>query len=132
MQKALATSVAALMCATQILAPMAVQAEHESSTSTPIKHVVVIFGENISFDHYFGTYPNATNPRNEPASVAHPGTPSVNGYTDALLYQQSEPSEQGRQRGRRKSIRSVWTARRQPPRTRTTTTRRSSRPSTAA
>ncbi len=26
-----------------------------------IKHVVVIFGENISFDHYFGTYPNAAN-----------------------------------------------------------------------
>ena len=29
-------------------------------TTTPIKHVVVIFQENISFDHYFGTYPNAT------------------------------------------------------------------------
>ena len=28
-------------------------------TATPIKHVVVVFGENISFDHYFGTYPNA-------------------------------------------------------------------------
>src|SRR5690242_6382602 len=28
------------------------------ATTTPIKHVVVIFGENISFDHYFGTYPN--------------------------------------------------------------------------
>ena len=26
-------------------------------TSTPIKHLVVIFQENISFDHYFGTYP---------------------------------------------------------------------------
>jgi phospholipase C len=24
------------------------------STQTPIKHVVVIYGENISFDHYFG------------------------------------------------------------------------------
>jgi phospholipase C len=30
-------------------------------TSTPIKHVVVIFGENISYDHYFGTYPKAAN-----------------------------------------------------------------------
>ena len=30
-------------------------------TKTPIKHVVVIFGENISFDHYFGTYPLAAN-----------------------------------------------------------------------
>ena len=28
-------------------------------TTTPIKHVVVIFQENVSFDHYFGTYPHA-------------------------------------------------------------------------
>ena len=27
-------------------------------TRTPIKHLVVIFQENVSFDHYFGTYPN--------------------------------------------------------------------------
>ena len=32
----------------------------QKHTTTPIKHVVVIFQENISFDHYFGTYPNAT------------------------------------------------------------------------
>ena len=31
----------------------------DSSTTTPIKHVVVIFQENVSFDHYFGTYPHA-------------------------------------------------------------------------
>ena len=41
------------------------------STKTPIKHLVVIFNENESFDHYFGTYPNAMNvdgePRFEPA-----------------------------------------------------------------
>src|SRR5215471_19116279 len=35
-------------------------------TTTPIKHLVVIFDENISFDHYFGTYPNAANPAGEP------------------------------------------------------------------
>jgi phospholipase C len=54
-------------------------------TSTPIKHVVVLFDENISFDHYFGTYPNATNPSGEPAFHAKPGTPSVNGLTSTLL-----------------------------------------------
>ena len=32
-----------------------------AQTSTPIKHLVVIFDENISFDHYFGTYPVAAN-----------------------------------------------------------------------
>ncbi|AOR30154.1 phospholipase [Streptomyces fodineus] len=33
----------------------------QSSTATPIKHVVVLFDENISFDHYFATYPKAAN-----------------------------------------------------------------------
>ena len=54
-------------------------------TSTPIKHIVVIFGENESFDHYFGTYPTATNPTGEPAFTAAPNTPAVNGLTPALL-----------------------------------------------
>ncbi|MEW1865794.1 alkaline phosphatase family protein [Streptomyces sp. NPDC088194] len=31
------------------------------STTTPIKHLVVLFDENVSFDHYFGTYPQAAN-----------------------------------------------------------------------
>src|ERR1700729_1752779 len=30
-------------------------------TATPIKHLVVIYDENVSFDHYFGTYPRAAN-----------------------------------------------------------------------
>jgi phospholipase C len=51
----------------------------------PIKHLVVIFGENISFDHYFGTYPNALNPKGEPAFHAQPGTPTVNGLSGSLL-----------------------------------------------
>lgn len=43
-----------------------VSAQDAVATTTPIKHVVVIFGENVSFDHYFGTYPNASNPTGEP------------------------------------------------------------------
>jgi phospholipase C len=54
-------------------------------TDTPIKYVVVIFQENVSFDHYFGTYPNATNPSGEPAFHPKSGTPNVNGLSDALL-----------------------------------------------
>jgi phospholipase C len=54
-------------------------------TSTPIKYLVVIFDENNSFDHYFGTYPNAANLPDEPAFTPLPGTPGVNGYTSALL-----------------------------------------------
>jgi phospholipase C len=50
-------------------------------TATPIKHVVVIFDENESFDHYFGTYPYATNTDGS-TFHAKPGTPTVNGlYT---------------------------------------------------
>jgi phospholipase C len=54
-------------------------------TATPIKHVVVIFQENISFDHYFATYPTAKNPKNEPQFHARTGTPTVNGLKGALL-----------------------------------------------
>ncbi|MEU9214508.1 alkaline phosphatase family protein [Streptomyces sp. NPDC048415] len=56
-----------------------------SDTATPIKHLVVIFPENISFDHYFGTYPNAVNLPGEPAFHAAPGTPTINGLTPELL-----------------------------------------------
>ena len=46
--------------------------------ATAIQHVVVIFQENVSFDHYFGTYPVAANPAGEPAFTAAAGTPTVN------------------------------------------------------
>jgi phospholipase C len=50
-------------------------------TATPIKHVVVLFDENESFDHYFGTYPYAANTDGSTFG-AKPGTPTVNGlYT---------------------------------------------------
>jgi phospholipase C len=55
------------------------------ATATPIQHLVVIFNENVSFDHYFGTYPNATNPAGEPKFTAAPGTPTVNGLSGGLL-----------------------------------------------
>jgi phospholipase C len=57
----------------------------EFATTTPIKHLVVIFDENISFDHYFATYPVAANKPGEPAFTAAPDTPSVNGLSPALL-----------------------------------------------
>jgi phospholipase C len=57
----------------------------DQATTTPIRHVVVIFDENNSFDHYFGVYPRALNPAGEPAFNAAPGTPEVNGLTPALL-----------------------------------------------
>jgi phospholipase C len=63
------------------------------STATPIKHVVVLFDENNSFDHHFATYPKAagtdgtkfTASKNTPKDVdtlAHAGllTKSANRY----------------------------------------------------
>ena len=84
MQKLVATSLASLMFAGTLINPTV--ADAQSGTTTPIKHLVVIFQENISFDHYFGTYPKALNPAGQPRFIAKPGTPAVNGYTDGLLY----------------------------------------------
>jgi phospholipase C len=67
----------------------------QGATATPIQHVVVIFQENVSFDHYFGTYPVAANTDGN-KFVAAPGTPSVNGLTPALL--QRNPNKANPQR----------------------------------
>jgi phospholipase C len=65
--------------------PKPIARQAASATATPIQHLVVIFNENISFDHYFGTYPNALNPAGEPKFKAAPDTPTINGLTNALL-----------------------------------------------
>jgi phospholipase C len=51
---------------------------NDLKTTTPIKHLVVIFNENRSFDHYFGTYPNALNPEGEPRFEPAKNTPAAN------------------------------------------------------
>jgi len=51
-----------------------------TTASAAIKHVVVIFGENVSYDHYFGTYPNAVNSPGDPVFTAAAGTPIPNNY----------------------------------------------------
>ena len=53
-------------------------------TATPIKHLVVIFQENVSFDHYFGTYPNALNLPGETPFIAKKNTPVVNSLKTPL------------------------------------------------
>ncbi|TCR15191.1 alkaline phosphatase family protein [Streptomyces sp. BK205] len=55
---------AAALAAAGAVPATAVSAHHRppaARTATPIKHVVVIYDENISFDHYFATYPKAAN-----------------------------------------------------------------------
>jgi phospholipase C len=58
--------------------PASAQDKDGSSTRTPIKHVVVIFQENVSFDHYFGTYPHAFNLPGETPFHAKEDTPESN------------------------------------------------------
>ncbi|HLK64206.1 MAG TPA: alkaline phosphatase family protein [Bryobacteraceae bacterium] len=66
--------------------PMQAQTASQPATTTPIQHVVVIYQENVSFDHYFATYPVAANNNSsEPSFTASPNTPSVNGLSGPLL-----------------------------------------------
>jgi phospholipase C len=85
----LAAMVLAAVPSTSLLAQ---QNPGNSSTKTPIKYVVVIFQENISFDHYFATYPNAANPPNEPVFHAKGDTPHVNNLLSAGLLTQNPNS----------------------------------------
>ena len=50
----IAAMAASTMLSTAVTAPVLADG---GNTKTPIKHVVVIFLENISFDHYFGITP---------------------------------------------------------------------------
>lgn len=81
-------SFAGILAIAGLISPAVAQTANAASspaTATPIQHVVVIFGENIAFDHYFGTYPHALNPPNEPAFTPLPDTPAVNGLKPTLL-----------------------------------------------
>ncbi|HLY11367.1 MAG TPA: alkaline phosphatase family protein, partial [Planctomycetota bacterium] len=82
---ALATALAAALFGTTEVRAQDPDASRD--TRTPIKHVVVIFQENCSFDHYFGTYPHAANLPGETPFHPKPGTPSLNGLSPGLLTQ---------------------------------------------
>src|SRR5258706_4971120 len=74
--------------ATLVLSSLAPTAfpQTQPAATTPIQHVIVIFQENVSFDHYFATYPVAANSTSgEPAFTASPDTPAVNGLSGPLL-----------------------------------------------
>lgn len=72
------------VAAPAMAAPLQSSTPATAPTATPIRHLVVVFDENISFDHYFGTYPHATN-TDGTLFRAKPDTPAVNGLTAALL-----------------------------------------------
>ena len=85
-------TMALLLAVTTTLGPVTLPAfaaskpaQKAPATATPIQHLVVIFQENVSFDHYFATYPVATNPTGEPKFKAAADTPTVNGLSGTLL-----------------------------------------------
>jgi len=66
--------------------PGELPAQTAPNATTPIQHIVVIYQENVSFDHYFATYPVAANNNpSEPTFTASANTPSVNGLNGPLL-----------------------------------------------
>jgi phospholipase C len=82
--------VALAAMASNAMAPVAMAAENDSATLTPIKHVIIIIGENRTFDHIFATY----KPVNKGETVQNllsqqivqaDGTPGKN-YKYALQY----------------------------------------------
>ena len=86
MRAFLSVSLTSLLVSGLAINPQMAMARQATGTpATPIQHIVIIFGENISFDHYFATYPKAVNPPGEPRFRAAAGTPAVNGLTGALL-----------------------------------------------
>ncbi|MGD0190846.1 MAG: alkaline phosphatase family protein [Rhizomicrobium sp.] len=74
----LSQSLSTLLCATALTltAGSCALAKDGNKTATPIKHLIVIYQENVSFDHYFGTYPNAANPPGETPFYAKKNTPT--------------------------------------------------------
>ena len=73
------------LCTLLAAAPTASAAPKDAPTTTPIRHIVVIFQENRSFDQYFATYPYAANQPGENPFRAQTGTPTVNGLLTAGL-----------------------------------------------
>ena len=77
----------AVIVSAGLLASIPARADGDLPTRTPVKHIVVIFQENVSFDHYFGTYPYA-HPNNDGSRFfekARDDTPRANTLLSAGL-----------------------------------------------
>src|SRR5258708_10988392 len=49
------------MAAGPVFTMVQATAESDNGTHSPIKHTIILYQENISFDHYFGTYGHSSN-----------------------------------------------------------------------
>ena len=82
------------LCAMTInaIAPIAAAAaaagesgSNDGKTTTPIKHVIVIIGENRTFDHLFATY--VPNPRTGADPYKPTNGPAIGDLTDLFNFQ---------------------------------------------
>ncbi len=73
---------AMLLSATAVSSAARGNESRYGSTATPIKHLVVIYQENVSFDHYFGTYPRAANTSGQPLRAPR-HKPAVNNLSSS-------------------------------------------------
>src|SRR4051812_37788862 len=88
-------AVAASLAATAgILAVASADSAEPPAPTSPIKHVVVIFGENHSFDYFFATYPTATNPPGDPAFTGSIGSQTIDNLATANLLGNNNPNSQ--------------------------------------
>jgi phospholipase C len=86
-----------LAMASNVIAPIAFAAEPvspaDTHTATPVKHVIVIYGENRSFDHLFATYKPVSGDKImnllSEGIVNADGTPGPN-YKKAVQYQATD------------------------------------------
>ena len=74
-----------VLCSVLSVMPLGAASPNDAPTTTPIKHIVVIFQENRSFDQYFGSYPQAANLSGENPFRAFRDTPTVNNLQTAGL-----------------------------------------------
>ena len=86
--------VAVCAMASNLIAPVAPAAAAGSKTSTPIKHVIIILGENRTFDHVFATY-TPVNPGERVWNLLSQGIVKADGspgpnYGEALQYQATD------------------------------------------
>src|SRR6202163_287820 len=58
-------------------------AESENGARSPIKHTIILYQENISFDHYFGTYGHGSNGIPAGSTLTHTSTTGVTYGPDA-------------------------------------------------
>ncbi len=90
----LSTVMAAAVVANSAV-PFAPAAADDRATTTPIKHAIIIIGENRSFDHVFATYKPASGDKVlnllSEGIVKDDGTPGRN-YVQALQYSASDTS----------------------------------------